>query len=78
MQFCIKRVDQERQAAKEFAAQLTDRLAGMSDKAQSNRQKEIELETIIRQLTEHSGKLESDLVEKTARCSELSAALNEQ
>ncbi|HIG67350.1 MAG TPA: hypothetical protein EYQ44_05970 [Porticoccaceae bacterium] len=43
-------LDQERQAAKESTAKLTDQLAEMRDKAQSHREKTIELEATIREL----------------------------
>jgi chromosome segregation ATPase len=68
-------LDQERQAAKESTAKLTDQLAQMSDKAQSHREKAIALEATIRELKGQNGKLDSDLAETTAQCSELSTAL---
>jgi chromosome segregation ATPase len=71
-------LDQERQAAKESTAKLTDQLAEMSDKAQSHREKAIELEATIRELKGQKGKLDSDLAEATAQCSELSTALETQ
>jgi hypothetical protein len=49
-----------------------------NDKAQSHREKAIELEATIRELTGQNGKLELDLVEKAARCSELSKVLDEE
>ena len=71
-------LDRERQAAKEVTAQLTRQLADMSEKAQTHREKAIELEANIRQLTEQNNRLESDLDQKTAKRSELSAALAQQ
>jgi chromosome segregation ATPase len=71
-------LDQERQAAKESTAQLTDQLAKMSDNAQSHREKAVELEATIRELKGQNGKLDSDLAETTAQCSELSTALEAQ
>jgi len=43
-------LDQERQAAKESTAQLAHQLAEASEKAQSHREKTIELEMTIREL----------------------------
>jgi chromosome segregation ATPase len=68
-------LDQERQAAKESTAKLTEQLAEISDKAQSHREKTIEQEATIRELKGQNGKLESGLVEIKAQCSELSSAL---
>ena len=50
----------------------------MRDKAQSQREKAIELEAIVRQLTEQNGKLVADLEEKADTCSDLSMALEKQ
>ena len=71
-------LDQERQAAKKSTAQLTHQLSDVNDKAQSHHEKAIELEATIRELTGQNGKLELDLVEKAARCSELSKVLDEE
>ena len=71
-------LDQERQPAKESAAQLTEQLAEMSGKAQSHREKAIALEATIRELKGQNGKLEADLAETTVRCSELSTNLEDQ
>jgi chromosome segregation ATPase len=68
-------LDQERQAAKESTAQLSDQLAKVSEKAQSHREKAIELEATIRELKGQNGKLDSDLAETTVQCSEFSTAL---
>jgi chromosome segregation ATPase len=50
----------------------------MSDKAQSHREKAIELEATIRELKGQNGKLESDLMEAPAKCSKLSIAVEDQ
>jgi chromosome segregation ATPase len=71
-------LDQERQAAKESTAKLTDQLAEMSDKAQTHREKAIELEATIRELKGRNGKLDSDLAEMKGQCSELSNAMEAQ
>jgi chromosome segregation ATPase len=71
-------LDQRRQPAKESTAQLTEQLAEMSDKAQSHREKAIELEATIRELKGQNGKLESDLAKIIAQCSELSTAVQAQ
>ena len=71
-------LDQERQPAKESAAQLTEQLAEMSGKAQSHREKAIVLEATIRELKWQNGKLDSGLAEATAQSSELSTALEAQ
>jgi chromosome segregation ATPase len=71
-------LDQERQAAKESTAQLSDQLDKLSDKAQSHREKAIELEATIRELKGQNSKLDSGLAETTAQCSELSTALEAQ
>ena len=71
-------LDQERQAAKESTAKLTDQLEEMSDKAQTHREKAIELEATIRELKGQKGKLDSDLAETTAQYAELSTALETQ
>jgi chromosome segregation ATPase len=71
-------LDQERQAAKESTAQLTDQLAKTNEKAQSHREKAIELEATIRVLKGQNGKLDSDLVETKAQFSALSSALEAQ
>jgi len=71
-------LDQERRAAKESTAKLTDQLAAMSNKSQSHREKVIELEATIRELKGQNGKLGSDLAEKIAKCSELAIALDAQ
>ena len=71
-------LDQERQVAKESTAKLSDQLAEMSDKAQSHREKAIALEATIRELKGKNGKLDSDLAEAMAQCSELSRALEAQ
>jgi len=71
-------LDQERQAAKESTAKLTDQLEEMSDKAQTHREKAVELEATIRELKGQKGKLDSDLAERTAQYAELSTALATQ
>ena len=71
-------LDQERQAAKESTLQLANQLAEKSDKAQSNREKVIELEGITRELKRENCQLEGNLTEVTAQCSELSAAVEGQ
>ena len=71
-------LDQERQAAKESTAKLTEQLAEMSDKALSHREKAIELEASIRELKGLKGKLDSELMETTIQCSELLTALEAQ
>ena len=71
-------LDKERQAAKESSANLAHQLAEVSEKAQYHREKTIELETTIRELKGQNGKLASDLTESTARCSEMSTALEDQ
>jgi chromosome segregation ATPase len=71
-------LDQERQAAKESTAQLNDQLARMSDKAQSHREKTIELEATIRELKGQAGKLESGLAENETQFAELTTALEVQ
>jgi chromosome segregation ATPase len=71
-------LDQERQAAKESTAQLSDQLAKVSEKAQSHREKAIELDATIRELKGQNGKLEIDLTGTKSRCSELSTALEAQ
>ena len=50
----------------------------MNDKAQSHREKAIELEATIRELEGQNSKLNSDLAETTAQSSELSTALEAQ
>ena len=71
-------LDQERQAAKESTALLIGQLAKASKKAQSHREKAIELEATTRELKGQNGKLESDLTETAARWSELSTDLEDQ
>lgn len=71
-------LDQERQTVKDAAAQLSGQLAEMSDKAQSHREKAIEQEATIRELKRQKVKLEADLAEAAARCSELSTTLENQ
>lgn len=71
-------LDQERQASKESAAQLRGQLKEMSDKAQSSRENEIELEATIRNLSDENAKLMLGLGAETARGSELSKALNDE
>jgi len=71
-------LDQERQAAKEAAAQLTEQLAEITNKAQLSREKVVELESTARQLTGVNSVLESNLSKKKGVCQELSDALDEQ
>jgi chromosome segregation ATPase len=71
-------LDRERQVGKESTAQLTDQLAKTNEKAQSHREKAIELEATIRVLKGQNGKLDSDLAETTAQSCELSTALEAQ
>jgi chromosome segregation ATPase len=71
-------LDHECQTARDSTAQLSGQLAQMSDKAQSNREKAMELAATIRELTGKNGKLEADLAETTAQCSDLSTTLEDQ
>lgn len=71
-------LDQERQAAKESAAQLNGQLTAVSDKAQVSREKVIEMESTIRQMSGQNDKLELNLGKETARSAELSANLEKQ
>jgi chromosome segregation ATPase len=71
-------LDQERQAAKESSTQLIEQLSEETEKAQTHREKTIELEATIRELNGQNGKLASNYEEAEARCSELTTALEDQ
>jgi chromosome segregation ATPase len=64
-------LDQERQAAKESTEQLSRQLSEETEKAQSHREKTIELESTIRELQGQNGKLASDLTTRSQQCSTL-------
>jgi chromosome segregation ATPase len=68
-------LDNERQAAKDSTATLTNQLAEWRDTAQAHREKTIELEAMVRQFGERNTKLETDLAEKEEEASTLSTTL---
>tara|TARA_R110001592_G_scaffold240929_1_gene501181 strand:- start:13274 stop:14293 length:1020 start_codon:yes stop_codon:yes gene_type:complete len=70
-------LDKERQAAKEASAQLTRQLTDTSEKAQTHREKTIELEATIRQLTAQNSTLVSELAQQTRQCADVSTALKD-
>jgi chromosome segregation ATPase len=71
-------LDQERQKARDSAAQLSGQLAEISDNAQFHREKAMELAATNRELKGENGKLEADLAETTVQCSELLTTLEDQ
>tara|TARA_R110001592_G_scaffold254129_3_gene517527 strand:+ start:75941 stop:76873 length:933 start_codon:yes stop_codon:yes gene_type:complete len=71
-------LDQERQAAKESAAQLRGQLVKVSDKSEPNRDRAVELEATVRQMAGYNDSLESELAKEASRSAELSVALEEQ
>ena len=70
-------LDRERQAAKEDTVQLTRQLTDMTEKAQTHREKAIELEASIRQLTAQNSTLASELAQQTRQCADVSTALKD-
>ena len=70
-------LDRERQAAKEATVQLTRQLTDMSEKAQTHRERAIELEATIRQLTAQNSTLASELAQQTRQCADVSTTLKD-
>jgi len=71
-------LDQERQSAKEAAAQLTAQVSEANGSAQAQREKTIVLESSVRQLMTERDTLQLGLQEQAAQCAELSTALRKE
>lgn len=71
-------LDQERQSAKETAAQLTAQVAEANGNLQTQRERAIKQEGSVRQLMTERETLQAGLQEQAAQCAELSTALEKE
>ena len=72
------RRNEERQEAKASRGELTGQLDELRDRVQIHREKNIELETAVRLLTEKNGGLEAELTAAQSEASDLSQALQQE